>query len=575
MCILFPERSLSQQFIFPKLILTDSLNQEEFGKIAGRLDLKERVKDSLELNAELRKLIFKLQGSGFLAASIDSTVYSGNSALIYLHSGETYRLARIKNGNVDEGFLTGTILRRKSSSMKYFNYEKIRKLQEIILTNCENNGFPFAEIRLDSISIDSGSISARLMLNKNKFVKIDSVLLKGPAIIAPVYIYNYIGIRPGDVYNESQVSKISARIRELPFVSEARPNLVSFSDRDTKIELFLQEKKASRFDGVLGLLPNESEPGKYRLTGEALIRLQNALKRGEIMELNWKQLPSSSQDLRLKAYYPFVLNTPFGIEGSLKIFRKDSTYIDVFKGLAVQYNFSGNNFMKAFLNDKESSLQSTTGLRNASVLPSYADISIVNYGLSFHFEKLDYRFNPRKGYRMEITAGTGNRKITRNSEINPVLYDSLRLITTQYNAELNIDYYYSPGGRHVINPGLSSGIIDNPEIFSNELLRFGGLKSLRGFDEESLFASALAIGKLEYRYILEENSFLFLFFNAAWYENISRNTSYNDIPYGFGAGINFETRIGIMSVNYALGKQFDNPILVRNGKIHFGIVNYF
>ena len=90
-----------------------------------------------------------------------------------------------------------------------------------------------------------------------------------------------------------------------------------------------------------------------------------------------------------------------------------------------------------------------------------------------------------------------------------------------------------------------------------------------------IYANKFFTGKIEYRYILEQNSFLFTFINAAYYTNKSRNIDLHDSPLGFGAGINFETKIGIMSISYALGKQFDNPIYFRNGKIHFGIVNYF
>ena len=63
--------------------------------------------------------------------------------------------------------------------------------------------------------------------------------------------------------------------------------------------------------------------------------------------------------------------------------------------------------------------------------------------------------------------------------------------------------------------------------------------------------------------------------DGAWYENASVNTYFNDMPYSFGAGISFETKAGIFSLNYALGKQFSNPIDLRSGKIHFGIVNQF
>ena len=112
-------------------------------------------------------------------------------------------------------------------------------------------------------------------------------------------------------------------------------------------------------------------------------------------------------------------------------------------------------------------------------------------------------------------------------------------------------------------------------IFTNELFRIGGLVSLRGFDEESINASAYLIPTVEYRYLFDKNSALFLFANAAYYENVSRNYRIFDRPFGFGSGIFFETKAGIFSLTYALGKQFNNPILIRNGKIHFGLVSVF
>ena len=237
--------------------------------------------------------------------------------------------------------------------------------------------------------------------------------------------------------------------------------------------------------------------------------------------------------------------------------------------------FTGNNYLKAFVNDKESDLQSTEGLENITVLPPYADIATLSYGASIHFEKLDYRLNPRRGFALDVIGSTGNRKIQKNSAINPIAYDSIHLNSVIYQGEMNLDYFFPLGGAHIINLGNRTAYIYNPELFTNELYRIGGLKSLRGFDEESIYASAYSMFKIEYRYLLEQNSFLFLFINEAWYENKSRNYFSTDTPFGFGAGINFETKIGIMSVSYALGKQFDNPIYFKNAKIHFGIVNYF
>ena len=111
--------------------------------------------------------------------------------------------------------------------------------------------------------------------------------------------------------------------------------------------------------------------------------------------------------------------------------------------------------------------------------------------------------------------------------------------------------------------------------FEKELYRFGGLYSLRGFDEESLTASAYTMAKSEISYILEQNSYLFVFYNIAWYERNLGDSYTSDYPFGFGAGLTFETKLGIFSFSYALGKEFDNPIKIRAEKIHFGLINYF
>ena len=53
---------------------------------------------------------------------------------------------------------------------------------------------------------------------------------------------------------------------------------------------------------------------------------------------------------------------------------------------------------------------------------------------------------------------------------------------------------------------------------------------------------------------------------------IENTTNY---PFGFGIGVNFQTKPGIFSVSYAVGKQNGNPIDLSVAKIHFGIVNLF
>jgi len=558
-----------------------SIHQIDTAHASAYNDVKKVVvsnttfKDSIGARKELQKIISNLQSNGYLSSSFDSVHYDSTGCIAYLYLGDKYHWASLRKGNVDDIYLTGTGFRNKLFQKKLFRYDQVSRILDNIIVNCENHGYPFATIKLDSIFFSEKEIQASLNLDRGRFCKIDSVVMKGKEVVAPVYIYNYIGIKPGGIYDESKIKRITVRLHELPFLTESRSNEVVFDEKQTKLLLYLDSRKASQFDGVLGVAPDAD--GKVILTGEAHLKLQNALKRGEVVELNWKQLPAKSQDLKVYALYPYLLNTPIGIDGHLSIYKQDTTFLDVIKNLGVQYMFNGTSYIKAFVNDKESSLLSTEGLEFQTVLPDYADVTTTLYGLSLHIEKLDYRYNPRKGFMIETTPSTGNRVIKKNGDLNPVIYDSLKLRTTQYHLEFRGDYYFPLGQRQVIDVGNMTGYIYSPDLFTNELFRIGGLKTLRGFDEESIRASLYTIGKVEYRYLLEQNSFLFAFFNQAWYENASHGVVIDrkDTPYGFGAGINFETRLGIMSVSYALGKQFDNPVYFRNGKVHFGIISYF
>ena len=231
--------------------------------------------------------------------------------------------------------------------------------------------------------------------------------------------------------------------------------------------------------------------------------------------------------------------------------------------------------MSVFFQNKSSLLLSNTGFEALTVLPNYADISTQLYGVRFYYARLDYRLNPRKGYEIDTEGAIGTKKIKKNSLLDDELYTDIKLNSNLYNINFNGSVYLPIKKRSVLKLGTQNGLTYNDNLFENELLRIGGLLSFRGFDEESIFASAYTIETIEYRFILEQNSYLYLFADGAYYESRKINSTISDTPFGFGAGMSFETKAGIFSISYALGQQFNNPILFKNAKVHFGFVNYF
>ena len=120
------------------------------------------------------------------------------------------------------------------------------------------------------------------------------------------------------------------------------------------------------------------------------------------------------------------------------------------------------------------------------------------------------------------------------------------------------------------------GIFSEKPVFANENYRLGGNKLLRGFDEESLFATRFVVGTAEYRLLLGPNSFLSAFADWGYLENLATKNRIFQRPLGLGAGLNFETRAGIFGISAAVGRRDKGQAVdFRATKFHLGYVSLF
>ncbi|HRH39223.1 MAG TPA: hypothetical protein PK760_12810, partial [Flavobacteriales bacterium] len=305
------------------------------------------------------------------------------------------------------------------------------------------------------------------------------------------------------------------------------------------------------------------------LTGDLDLRLRNSLKRGEAIDLNWRSLADATQDLKVRFNLPFVFNTPFGTDASLKLFKRDTTFLEVNARGALEYLLQRGDKVSVFVNSKSSS---RLGQNNyASV--GLADVKIGSYGLGITRERFDYRYNPRRGHSIQVEGSAGNKRTTTATATQDVQSPTIR--TVQYELTGKLVAHVPIRKRSTIRFAGQGGWMVNNNLYRNELYRIGGLKTLRGVDEASIYCSAWAVGTVEYRFVYEENANFFLFFDQGWWEDQARDHLLTDAPKGFGAGTTFETKAGLFSLTYALGQQFDNPVLLRGGKVHFGFTSLF
>ncbi|MBK9762364.1 MAG: hypothetical protein IPO87_03135 [Flavobacteriales bacterium] len=354
-----------------------------------------------------------LQGKGYLEATIDTCYITGDTSTCPLAMGRFYQWARLSPRGVPTEIASEARIREKLYANRPIDPRQVRDLLTDLLSRSENNGHPFAKVWLDSIRTEGTGMVATIMMDQGRLVNYDSVVVKGTLRTNRRFLQASIGIRPGDLYNEALVQSIERRVRELPFVTQKQRPYVQFTPESTKLYLFLDTRKASSINGVLGLQPN-AITGKVALTGDIDLKLRNALKRGEAIDLNFRSLQNSTQDLKVHTNLPFAFNTPFGIDGSLKLFKRDSTFLELNSRGGVEYLLNRGDKLTVFVNSKSSDRLGS----NVIAQPGLADVKLLSYGLAVTRERFDYRFNPKRGHSILLEGSAGRRGPAKRCSAN-------------------------------------------------------------------------------------------------------------------------------------------------------------
>jgi outer membrane protein assembly factor BamA len=539
-------------------------------------------------------LLQELHNKYYFLASIDD-IHKVDSLLQgKLYLGPAHYWVLLKPGaSIDPELLESARLRLGTLEGKPLDVVQTETLKAQLLKKAENSGYPFARVWLDSIAYDTdGGVSAVLQLDKGRPVQYGKVELIGDVRLPKRFIPQYLGIQEGRAYDKRQIDNAPGRLRSLVYLEPVGNPIVRFRGSSADLRIPARKKRASRFDFIIGLLPQPNDPaGRLLLTGSLSAAFQNALGWGERLSLEFERLRPETQKLDLQAGVPYVLGTPFGVDGRLNIFRRDSSWIDAQGKIGVQYLFSMGNSVGFFWDNRSLFLQTvdTQTIIDTRQLPPSLDLRQNGFGVEWHWQQLDYLFNPRRGWTASLAGVAGFSTVLRNNNIENLtdpedpgfdfgtLYDSVDTKTTRYRVIAQIDNYIPLFKRSTVKIGLrASGIFSSTPVFNNEQFRLGGNKLLRGFNEESLFATRYAVGTLEYRLLIGPNSYIATFADYAYLENVTDRVAIYQRPLGLGAGIVFESKAGLFGVSGAVGRtDTGDPFDLRAVKVHLGYVNLF
>lgn len=517
----------------------------------------EKIRDSVSR-------VFHAQG--FLEGYFKESLQSDTLSMVW-NFGRRFRWENIKTESVPEEFL-------KILGKPGLDYPDPYDWIEQALTYAENEGLPFAKLRIDSLSIRDSLVSGVLVFDSGPRITWDSLGIFGDSKTSFQYLQQISGLVPGGIFSQKELQTATQTLRRSTYFTLVGVPELTFQTRQAKPIFTIQDRRVNVFDGVIGLLPNENELGKVLITGEVDLQLFHLGGKGLDFSLNWQRLNIQSQALEIKAKESFVFRSPLDVSVVFSLLKQDSSFVNRFFELDFGYRIVDDLYFNFFTKRQAGDLISTPDFSQDQILPSSIDYRWNQYGIGMDWNKLDSPISPRRGSRLQGTFSLGNKKILQNTGLPEELYAGLEKSSAQYQG------WYS-GEKHIfIKPAWGmwirgvGGFLQNQNLFLNELYRIGGLKSIRGFNEKNFFAKNFGYFNLEQRLFFDQNSYLLVFSDLAFVDN-PYNFPEIDLPFSIGTGINLDTDGGLFSFVLAVGKSNTQPFSFSYSRIHFGYLARF
>jgi hypothetical protein len=355
------------------------------------------------------------------------------------------------------------------------------------------------------------------------------------------------------IFNKDNLNSIYNDFNKIRFVKQLKYPEILFTKDSTKIYVYLEKAKTNSFDGILGFSNDENK--NLIFNGYVDLKLNNTLNLGEKLFLYWKSDGKNQKTFDFSLEMPYLFKTPIGIKAQLNIFKQDSIFQNTKTNLDLGYYLNLNS--KIFLGYQETESNDINNLKTAFLSDSKNTFITSSY--EYLNLSVDDLLFPEK-MNLNFKIGSGNRKsVTQNSK--------------QLFGALNVNYHFYINKKNAINLKSQNYFLQSENYLTNELFRFGGINSIRGFNENSLQASSFVSLITEYQYLISNGLYFHTITDYGFYEDKTINK--NSKLLGLGLGFGLVTKNGLLNFIYASGSSNDEAVKFSNSIIHISLKTNF
>ncbi|MCB0713456.1 MAG: BamA/TamA family outer membrane protein [Ignavibacteriae bacterium] len=567
--LLFPYGLLSQS---PDSLLIRG--NQYFSTSTLRSEIQGRSIDSAQL------LLQKKYGSvGFWEAAVTRV-----SDTLHVSEGIRYKVLSFLLTNSNPGDSVGLDSSTMSSMVasvvdQPYSDSLITLFLASVVRFYNERGFGLARIQLGIPEIDreKKGVSFTAQITIGPRIRVSEVRFEGVERTSESFLRSAIALPTGTLFTENVVKGVQERLERLNlFERVEEPSLYQIDSTRFGLLIRLQEKSTNTFDGVLGYQPATELNENGFFTGLVRIVLRNLFGGGESISGRWEKRDRTTSQLELGYGQPFLFGLPLEVGFKFKQVQEEETValtswvertFDVNVGWSVGDYFTVTT--GGILTGVIPAPDTVVGPCSSRQLLNSSTVAVTAGGT---FDVRSNKINPVSGSLLAASYTFGSKSI---SDPANCLQGNQAASQGRRTVVADVEAYVSLAGPLVAANIAKFTDIDGDFLEESELIRFGGVNSVRGYRDGQFRASRIAWGRFEARVLLSPVSFASLFFDGGYYARPADARvgieADDAIIYGYGVGLQVDTPVGIARFSFALGKEDT----FENGKVSVGLIGEF
>ncbi len=477
---------------------------------------------------------------------------------------------------------------KEAGSGRLYSPQEYISFQDSWLFYQLHTGYPFASYQCVPDSSENNIVYITSNRQSGPLCLYDSIHLSDLRL-SGYFLKKSAGLTPGLPYNEAEVQQFRSKMLAVDGYTLSGKAIPSFHYGRFVLNPGIVRQKRDRLSALLGLATQEGQ--KPLVTGEADAAFYDLFGHGVSVYSRWRRFQARSQELFAGAELPYLLGTPFTTGLHVGLEKFDTVYTR-FSRQAI-FRFPASRQWRWSIGVERMGVTGlgidTLYVKALRSLPQNAPSRTNSYLASLEKVNLQTAVFPRQGWSFKVEAGIGSRIWLRDAAVSSIvwknsegffenIFDSLQrsgnlrqtTLKLRYSAALHLPVvrswvlYFSAQGEEY----------KAPVINFSELSRWGGINSIRGFNEQRIFASSFHMANFELRFMAGQSGFIAPFVSGAVYRNVTQlNMGYRYL-YSLGLAGGLKTGAGIMKFAWAMGNE-GLGFNLRDAKFHLGLSNVF